>query len=93
MLGVLLIVGFMVVIATIVMRATSLSEPPPRADNATPWQANLPPDAAIVGYEVADNIVAVEIAFGTGPDARSILVLYDAASGAELGRIVPDARR
>jgi len=94
-LGVLLVAGFAVVIATIVMRASTVrgadSPAAPAEGVPLPLAYELPEEARIARYETSRGYLILELAFVDQPRRTEILV-FELATGRQVGRIAtPDS--
>lgn len=85
-MGVLIVVGFIVIAVTLVMRTQGLSEP----EGTYRTTVSLPNGAAIAGTEVGDGEVVLRLREASG---GAWLLVLDTDTGMEKGRIklVPEA--
>ena len=90
-MGVLLIAGFAVVVVTIMGRLTQRATPPaPVAAHLAPFgnaTVMLPPDALVMEVQGAGDRILLRLDLGDGTE---MLLVLDAATGNELGRITLD---
>ncbi len=97
-LGVLLIVGFIVIITTIALRVANLDEAEPTASPETitppplPVDIALPQGAKIVRFDTDAGRLAVHINYANAPEKEEILI-FDLATGRQLAKIRTQAAR
>jgi len=84
-MGVLLVVGFVVVISTIIIRAVKLSDRPETADSAAALlkEVAIPAGSEVAGVTLDGNRMAVRVRGAGGEE----ILLFDARSGALSARI------
>ncbi len=97
-LGVLLIVGFIVIITTIALRVSNRGEGEPIAAPETitppplPVDIALPQGAKIIRFDTDAGRLAVHVNYTNAPEKEEILI-YDLATGRQLVKIRTKAAR